>query len=65
MKFRKIEKVIFFNFQQGWGFIKKSGYYQLVFGDKEMVAIVAKYDSLRELKLSMLHDRLDWLFCEG
>jgi hypothetical protein len=59
-KFRKREKVIFFNFREGWGFVKKKGSYLLVFGDREMYAYVARYKSLRELKLNLLHDRIRW-----
>ena len=56
---RKPEK--FMRLNNSWGYFKNSlGVYILCFGDKDFCAVVAKYDSVRELRLSLLKDRIQF-----
>lgn len=54
---RKPEKFIRLN--DGWGYFKNSvGDYILCFGDRYFCAVVARYDSVRELRLSILKEKI-------
>ena len=51
-------RVVFLGSTWGWGFIKSKEGYQLVWGDKEQVALFENYKSLQALRLSLFRDRL-------